>query len=473
MDIDLIDEPELEFGGDTYICPRLGITDYDVFDSNFEDRRSKINVAAVGTAECLEQLDEWLERCKKYIPPKPGNKQPRLYPPFPGFHKDSGFKAELIFTDRLSKRILSGEKDRIVKNEHARQRIKYAVDVYMSKIEFLAENRNPDVIVCILSDDFDGLIDKTVNEEIDENGDEEEQDETLEMNFRRALKSRAMKFRIPLQLVWEKNLTENPSNSQDDATRAWNFCTALYFKASQTVPWRLPQKDQKAVCFVGIGFYRSRDKETLHTSLAQVFDEMGKSVILRGTPVEKSEDDRRPHLTKNDATELLTKALEEYEAAIDHLPARLVLHKSSNYNEDEITGFRAAADEKGIKFVDLITIMDSEFRFLRSKQYPPIRGTKIQLTEDRHILYTRGSVPYYETYPGMYIPQPLEVRIVQSEESSLTICKEIIELTKMNWNDTQFDGKYPITIKCARKVGQIMKYLGEGDRPEISYRFYM
>lgn len=470
MNIDLIDEPELEFGEETFICPRAGITDYNVFDSNFEDRRSKINVAAVGTAECLELFDEWIERCKYYIPPKPGNKQPRLYPPFPGFHKDSAFKAELTFNKRLSKKILNGEKDRIEKNENARQRIEYAVDVYLEKIAFLAENRNPDVVVCILSDDFDGLINKSIRSDESE---EEGSDEVLEMNFRRALKSRAMKFRIPLQLVWEKNLTEQPRNSQDDATRAWNFCTALYFKASQTVPWRLPQKSQKAVCFVGIGFYRSRDRDTLHTSLAQVFDEMGKSVILRGTPVEKNKDDRIPHLKKRDAAELLIKALEEYEKAIDHLPARLVIHKSSNFDKNEIAGFNTAAEEKGIKFLDLITILDTEFRFLRSKEYPPIRGTKIQLTDDRHILYTRGSVPYYETYPGMYIPQPLEVRIIQSAESSQTICKEILELTKMNWNDTQFDGKNPITIKCARKVGEIMKYLGEEERPEISYRFYM
>lgn len=43
----------------------------------------------------------------------------------------------------------------------------------------------------------------------------------------------------------------------------------------------------------------------------------------------------------------------------------------------------------------------------------------------------------------------------------------------MNWNNTQFDGKYPITIGCARRVGQIMKYLGEGDKPQISYSYYM
>lgn len=473
MKLDLIEEPLLEFGKDTNICPRHGITDFDVFDSSFADRRKEINVGAIGTAENLEEFSIWLEKCENYIPPKKGNKQPRLYPPFPGFNKSIGFKARFIFNDRLSKKILNRQKVRVVKNTNKNKRIEYAVNLYLKNIAFLAENRNPDVIVCILPDEFYGKIYRVKNKDIEESNVEESFKDSIELNFRRALKSRAMKYRIPLQLIWEKNLTEKPKGKQDDATRAWNFCTALYFKASQTVPWRLPQKNQSSVCFIGIGFYRSRDKKTLNTSIAQIFDEMGKSVILRGTPVDIDKENRTPHLSEDQAASLLIKALEEYERAIDHLPARLVIHKSSNFIEKEIVGFRAGAQEMRINFVDFVTIMDSRFRFYRSKQYPPMRGTKIRIDQQRHVLYTRGSVPFYETYPGLYIPQPLEVRIVQSEESARTICREILELTKMNWNNTQFDGKYPITIKCARKVGDIMKYLKKDDRPEISYKYYM
>jgi argonaute-like protein implicated in RNA metabolism and viral defense len=53
------------------------------------------------------------------------------------------------------------------------------------------------------------------------------------------------------------------------------------------------------------------------------------------------------------------------------------------------------------------------------------------------------------------------------------ICQEILSLTKMNWNNTQFDGKFPITISCARKVGQIMKYLAGELEPQINYSYYM
>ena len=272
----------------------------------------------------------------------------------------------------------------------------------------------------------------------------------------------------------ELSLDSNPKTQQDDATKAWNFCTALYYKANQTVPWKLTTNiNRPSICFVGIGFYRSRDKKVLNTSLAQIFDELGNGVILRGTPVNIDKNDRQPHLTEQQAYELLERALGEYEFALSNSPGRLVMHKSSNYTDAEIDGFRQAATQARVKTIDFVTILDTDMRLFRGGIYPPYRGTHIELDESTNLLYTRGAVEYYMTYPGSYIPQPIEIRIVESDESPGVICQEILGLTKMNWNNTQFDGKYPITIQCARYVGQVMKYLGEHDQPQIRYSFYM
>ena len=73
----------------------------------------------------------------------------------------------------------------------------------------------------------------------------------------------------------------------------------------------------------------------------------------------------------------------------------------------------------------------------------------------------------------MYVPRPIELRIIKSEESPMLIAREVLGLTKMNWNNTQFDGKYPVTLGCARKVGEIMKYLTESETPQIRYGYYM
>jgi hypothetical protein len=47
----------------------------------------------------------------------------------------------------------------------------------------------------------------------------------------------------------------------------------------------------------------------------------------------------------------------------------------------------------------------------------------------------------------------------------------------MNWNNTQFDGALPITMKAAmkaaRQVGDILKYVPDGQTIDPRYRFYM
>jgi hypothetical protein len=73
----------------------------------------------------------------------------------------------------------------------------------------------------------------------------------------------------------------------------------------------------------------------------------------------------------------------------------------------------------------------------------------------------------------MYIPEPLELRIVGSEETPLFLATELLGLTKLNWHNTQFDAKYPVTLGCARKVGEILKYLSQEERAQSRYSFYM
>ena len=476
MKLEILNEPILEFGSDSHICPRAGISKYDVYDTRLSTRREKIFIGGIGTTDDLEKLYKWIERCKKVIPGKSGANQPELFPEFCGFNKDAGFKAEMAIQDDLTRSIILSEMREILKIKDWNDRVEKAVDLYYRHIKFLAQNRPVNVIVCVIPDDLYAAIIKEEarpDEPTLEEDENEVKKEIIEINFRRALKAKAMHLGIPTQLAISQSLDANATGRQDDATKAWNFATALYYKANQTVSWKLvTNQNRPSVCYVGIGFYRSRDKKVLHTSLAQIFDELGNGVILRGTPI-GLRDDRTPHLSANQAYDLLQLALDEYNNAMDTSPARLVIHKSSNYNDEEIDGFRQAVKEMRVRSTDFVTILDSNLRLFRSGIYPPYRGTHVTLDDKTHLLYTRGSVEYYRTYTGKYIPQPLEVRIVESDESPGQICKEILGLTKMNWNNTQFDQKYPVTIGCARKVGQIMKYVPEGEHPQIRYSYYM
>jgi hypothetical protein len=475
MKIDYHEEPVLEFGQGVHVCPRAGITNYTVYDTKFTARRERIIVGAVSTSSTLLKLADWIGRCANSIPAKLETKQPNLYTSFCGFNLEQGFKAELVLGDETTRTLNNSDIKAILKTKDWNARVHAAVDLYYEQVKFLAQNRVVDVIICVVPTELYNKIAREDAHVGEETVEEQETDDNLEMNFRRALKAKSMHLGKPLQLMRELSLESNPKTQQDDATKAWNYCTALYYKANQTVPWKLVSNaNRPSVCFVGIGFYRSRDRQVLNTSLAQIFNELGNGVILRGTPVNVDKRDRQPHLTDIQAHLLLQRALKEYHTALDHFPGRLVVHKSSNYNQDELDGLRQAARENGIKTVDFVTIMDTEMKLFRDGIYPPYRGTHIEIDQNTHLLYTRGSVEYYRTYNGRYPPRPIEIRMAEIDESPEVLCNEILGLTKMNWNNTQFDGKYPITIACARKVGEIMKYMEEGDgEPQIRYSFYM
>jgi len=473
MKLEHIPEPRLRFATGEHICPRHGIANFGVFDKIQAVRRTDLMVGAVGSTECLEALENWLERCGKVIEASPTNRQVNLFTAFCGFNKESGFGAGFVFGADLSRTIRRSDIDNALAITSWKDRVTAVIDLYYENVKFLAQNRQVDVVVCVIPDRLHKRI--AIEESV-------QTDETIEpaaevsgeMNFRRALKARAMHLGKPLQLMRAVSLSSNTRGQQDNATKAWNFCTALYYKGGPTVPWKLPRDDSlPSSCAVGIAFYRNRDYSSLNTSLAQIFDELGNGLILRGTPVNVGKNDWEPRLSSQQAYDLLHAALSEYRIALRNYPARVVVHKSSNFTPQEVDGFFQVANALHIDSMNFVTVLDSRLRLFRDGEYPPYRGTMVSFDKNRHLLYTKGSVWFYKTYPGMYIPQPLELRIVRSEESARFLAREILGLTKINWNNTQFDGKYPVTLGCARKVGEIMKYLPDSERPQIRFGYYM
>ncbi|WP_121355801.1 argonaute/piwi family protein [Flavisolibacter nicotianae] len=481
MNLRYIEEPSLQFGYNQHLCPKAGIADYSPFDIG-NVRPEKIVVGMVGKSESIEKICTWMEGCRTEVLAKPAKKGKQqnlnLFPAFCGFNTSNGFHSEVKWDDNYLRKINNSDFEDIHKREiDLSDSIKEVANLYLNEIKYLAKNKNPNVILVILHEDLmKHIIAATFSPQTDEEmivSKEEEEDITeYEQNFRRYIKAKAMQHKIPIQIVRDR--ISNPTGEmQDPATIAWNFFTALYYKAAGT-PWALIRKDMsESTCYAGISFFKSRDKKSTQTSIAQIFNELGKGVILRGEEIKIPKDDKTPHLGELQAYNLLSQSLKEYLEAVKQTPTRLVLHKTSNFNDAEIDGFKAAAKEYHIAQVDLITILDTSFRMYRENAYPPLRGTHLSFSNKHHLLYTRGAVPYYETYAGMYIPAPIEVRLYHYDESPNTICDEILSLTKMNWNNTQFDRKYPITIECARNVGEILKYLEEGDNMELKYAFYM
>jgi len=68
---------------------------------------------------------------------------------------------------------------------------------------------------------------------------------------------------------------------------------------------------------------------------------------------------------------------------------------------------------------------------------------------------------------------PLEILEHHGDSPWTGVLKEIVALTKMNWNTADFACGEPITTAFASRVGQIMAEIPEHVKPRAEYRFYM
>jgi hypothetical protein len=126
-----------------------------------------------------------------------------------------------------------------------------------------------------------------------------------------------------------------------------------------------------------------------------------------------------------------------------------------------------------IDAASMLWLRSSSTRLFRVGDYPPLRGTYLSKDDHHHVLYTRGSVEFYETYPGMYVPRPVSMTIASSDEPAQSLAEELFALTKLNWNNTQFDNGQPIIVAAARNVGSILKHLLPTDVAQARYSYYM
>jgi hypothetical protein len=480
MRVSFIPEPLLEFHAGTHIDIRYGLANLGPLDLNDNPEPRVVRVGIVGTPETVEGVRGWLERAAEGVEARLV-RHPHTAPAFPGFTTESPLAARLAFDDRTERTIADSAFTALAARPRG-EASEAAVELFLDELRHIAERGGVDVIVCALSQsvlDATGEAARTVADE----GDEVAADQPVvpaalrRVDFRQLLKARAMEVGVPIQIIkpptWGGGRKRGKGQLQDEATRAWNFFTALYYKSGGTL-WRLV-RDPHALtsCFVGVSFFRSPDDDNLRTSVAQVFNELGQGVVVRGAAAQISKDDRQPHLSQENAQRLLLHALQTYRREHRTLPARVVVHKTSKFSEQELEGMRAALDSERVSSGDFVSIFDSLTRLYRRGNYPPLRGTFLSLDDATHTLYTRGSVEFFETYPGAYVPLPLGFRCDRTVETPRFLAEELLALTKLNWNNTQFDGRDPITIRAARQVGDILKWVADDARVEPRYGFYM
>lgn len=311
----------------------------------------------------------------------------------------------------------------------------------------------------------------------------------LSPDFRRQIKARVMQYDIPIQIIRESTLSitdqirrgEKGVNPLSD--RLWNIGTALFYKSGHK-PWRTPWA-REGVCYVGLA-YRIDDRD--HRSAccaAQLFLDDGDGMVFVGEfGPWYSEERNEFHLNKAAASRLLKGVLETYDALDGPQLKEVFLHARSGLNREEFSGFREACPDN----VNLVGIRvrkdrrgprlfrhDDHPKAGERGKHPVMRGTFWKRTERHGLLFTSGFKPRIATYDGWEIPVPLAITVQHGDADIVQVAKDILGLTKLNYNSCQLGESQPITVKYSDKVGEILLANPELPRRDWkpNFKFYI
>src|SRR5258708_4844519 len=213
-------KPILEFGTGETSDPKEGLTLYGPFSLRFGGaHKALVQVGLVGPRIIVEQAQSWFARCQ--TPITSGHANATMYPSYPGFQ--AAFHSTLV-TAPVWNVVFDNEDVQRNLALAPIERFQAVLDLYGRGIERLANaDVRPDVIVCCLSEDIIASCKTVTNsrltpeqrrkilrkqEEIragqltlfEETIPEEAPEDLLFRDLRRALKARAMTYRMPIQI---------------------------------------------------------------------------------------------------------------------------------------------------------------------------------------------------------------------------------------------------------------------------------
>ena len=271
----------------------------------------------------------------------------------------------------------------------------------------------------------------------------------------------------------------------------WWLSLSFYVKSLRT-PWIL-NNQEKNTAYAGIGYSISKikDKSEIVIGCSHIYDSNGQGLKYKLSKIDNYVLDRQnnPYLSFKDAFQFGVSIRELFYESLNKLPERVVIHKRTKFTQDEINGIKASLHKAGIKKIDLIEIsFESDARFvamsvfnkvLQVDKFPISRGTCIVTNKYTALLWTHGIVPSirqpnYKFYlGGRSIPAPVKITKHYGESDIDLISKEILGLTKMNWNSLDLYSKLPSTIDSSNKIARIGKLLSRFEGKTYDYRLFI
>ncbi len=504
--IEVLHEPLLEFSDRGTTCdPYEGLSLFGAYGQNSGPCRH----AVIGTPSAL---DKWICLCKKLNSFISCDNLSRLraWPPFPSFEVAFGHQWEApVRAYEIDEERLNNAAFR----DGSHQRASAVVACYLKEIRKLRKvDETPGVIVCIVPDQVykncrmqstipvkdrvegSRLSAKELKRIADDLADPqgllfpEEDEEVLEAvkdfgfspDFRRHLKAKVMPYGMPVQIIKESTLEITPSLEAGEpganplSDRLWNLSVGLAYKTGQK-PWKLGEA-RDGVCYIGIAFKKADDGERDACCAAQMFLDSGDGIVFVGEfGPWFSPDTKQFQLSEGAAHDLLEGTLTTYQLQGGPPLREVFLHCASRVSEEEIRGYKRALPS-GVKLV-VCRIREEKNgpRLFRLGKYPPIRGTFLKRNSGYGLLYSSGFNPRAGTYEGFEVPVPLGISIQHGKADLEQVARDVLSLTKLNYNSCSFGSSVPITIRYSQQIGEIL-LANPGlspDERQHTLRYYM
>ena len=303
-----------------------------------------------------------------------------------------------------------------------------------------------------------------------------------DFNLHDALKLYAIEKGIKLQLIEEKSIYND-----DKCKVMWGLSTSLYAKATGVL-WH-PEAIRNDTAYIGVSYAYSEEKRTC-IGCSQLFDSTGTGIkmVMRKIDNPIIYGKNNPFMTEDDARTLMIELREQYNrsAPVNTLK-RIVVHKTTPFIREEISGIRQAF--RGVE-IDLLQIQEycpwrgiliGEEPSKKAQGFPVKRGLAVKLDRDSFLLWTHGCIihpelsgkwNYFKGSRG--IPSPLLVRRYMGKASGDVLAREILMLTKMNWNSG--DSLYktlPVTLDFAKILARMSKQDEAIFDKAYDFRFFM
>ncbi len=502
----LLPEPTLTFGFDQDLNdPRDGLTLFGPFDSKGV---FGVSYGVVGTIEGIEFFREWVNKIQRSLAEKEGT---NLWIPFPGFEAAFGIHfpptavAEKVVDSNILVETLT-EKDSF-------QRVHNAVGLYVNEIlEFYKKADASVKIWFVVSPEQlfttcrpqSKPLDSTMNISkriirmrknrahqlkmgqslLFEDQLQDYEAYEFDSDFRRQLKAKLIMEKVndPIQIIRETTLApefftddegEPLRELQPDSQVAWNLSSTIFYKIGGK-PWKL-HGVRKGVCYLGMVYKKMDDDPTSRSACcaAQMFLDSGDGVVFNGAVGPwKSPEGEDYHLSPSAAVNIIQKALSAYKEICGTKPKEIFIHGKTYFDDNEWQGFTKTGDES-IRIVG-VRIRKGLLQLFRDGEYPILRGSALIEHSRKGYLWTTGYIPRIASAPITNVPYPLSVEIVQGDADIFTVLKDVLALTKLNYNACHFADGMPITLNFADKIGDILTSAPiEKDTAPLPFKFYI